>query len=138
MCQCGCGDTSIERAFKIERGPTIGYQLYRGCADCHQGIGVDLLFYNRAGVKDWVSCKVEAAPKADEYGGNKGSGVAIPLFEVKDLIAASKDPTIDPGPIGPRSGYRTVAEWLEDHGLRLIQGALQRARERELKLTVIP
>ncbi len=124
MCQCGCGDTAIERAFKVDRGPTIGYQVYRGCKDCHAGIGVDLYFYNSEGARDWCRGSVtEKAPKGDEYGGNNGAGIALPLFDVADLVEESKS-------LEPISEYDSLADWLEDFGLDLIQGALRRSHER--------
>lgn len=122
MCQCGCGDTAIDLAFKIERGPTVAYQLYRGCSECFAGIGIMLSFFDKAGAREWCENAPTRNVKPDESGGNRGE-FNLPIFDVDDLIAASKD--MDTDSINKRNGYRTFQDWLEDKGLALIQGAIR-------------
>ena len=131
MCQCGCGDTYIDRAFKIDRGPTVAYQLYRGCGECHPGIGVMLSFFNREGAREWVRGSAETIPvKPDDSGGNCGE-FNIPIFEVSDLVAASEE--MGPSLIGKKHGYANLQDWLEDNGLELIQTAIRKAQDRRAR-----
>ena len=54
MCQCGCSDIPIEEAYSLPGGAVIGVGIYRGCADCHQGLAVDIsVFDNRK--SEWLS-----------------------------------------------------------------------------------
>jgi hypothetical protein len=129
MCQCGCGDFDSDLALRVSTRSVMSLRVYRGCADCHEGIALDLSFFDKEGVKDWLShCKIESAPKPDRSGGNDGMGVNFPLFEVRDMIEAAKRE--GPSMIGKRDGYKDLTDWLKENGLRLIQDALRIAQER--------
>jgi hypothetical protein len=122
MCQCGCGDFGYDMALRLNRQSVLSLDIYQGCADCHDGIALIMSFFNSQGVKDWLDgAKIEKAPLPDEYGGNHGHGVVLPILEVGDLIASLDE-------LPKMKGYRSLKEWLEDNGLTLLQTALRRRR----------
>lgn len=135
MGQCGCGDSGVERAYRLRPGVILGYRLYRGCRDCFAGPAVDITIWNSGRNMFLDGLKIEEGPKPDEYGGDGGMGLAFPLFEVEDIIAQLTEMQItrDIDKSG-RTGYPTVEEWMEDYGLEMLQGALRRFQERMRKM----
>lgn len=124
MGQCGCGETRIDRAYRLPDGTVIAYDVYRGCLDCHSGPAV-MFYVFPDGKSPWLD-----GVKPEEYvptvdGGE--SGISVSFFEVRDLIGAARE-------IGDtkttRSGYRTFEDWLQDNGLRMIQDATRLYSER--------
>lgn len=130
MGQCGCGETNPERGFKLPSGAVVAYDIYRGCDGCFRGPAVSVYVYNN-GKSEWLRhAKVEPY-KPDEYGGNHGHGICFGLFEVSDLRAEAVELTKE-GSIGRRQDqYASLDDWLEDYGLRLIQGAMRRFSKRD-------
>jgi hypothetical protein len=127
MCQCGCGDTNIERAYDLPGGKVLGVQVYRGCDGCFNGPAVSIMLFDRKGAKEWVGQWVEHEKiTPDENGGNDGLGIGVPLFEVEDLRKSAKrmaaQETLDE--------YGDIDDWLQDNGLELIQGAMEAFRLR--------
>ena len=133
MFQCGCGDTYIEKGYELPDGTIVAYDVYHGCQDCHPGPGISIYAYpNRKAGRMWLSgAKIEKyAP--DEFGGNEGRGISFGLFEVEDLVAEAEElVTVESGEIGPSEDqYATIQDWLNDFGLRLVQGAMRRYPQR--------
>lgn len=85
---CGCGEMSIERAWRLRDGTVLALDEYHGCETCYQGIGVMLYFFPSKRSEWLEDAVIENAPRPDEYGGNHGLGISIPLLEVQDLLAA--------------------------------------------------
>lgn len=134
MCQCGCGDTNLEKGYELPDGTIVAYDIYRGCRDCNPGPGISIYAYpNRKAGRMWLSgVKIEKYTP-DEFGGNHGFGISFGLFEVEDLAAeANEIVSTESGPIDPDSedSYETVEAWLEDFGLRMVQGAMRRYADR--------
>lgn len=129
MGQCGCGETSVENAYKLPKGTVIGYDIYRGCAGCFAGPAISIYVYPNA-KSEWLShAKIEDFTP-DEYGGNHGHGINVAFFEVEDLKEESVE-LAQEADIGPGDDqYATIADWLDDYGLRLVQGAMRRFTKR--------
>src|SRR4051812_4848038 len=131
MCQCGCGEFPVENAYELPDGQVVGYGIYRGCADCNPGPGISIYVYPDR-KSEWLE-QAEIEPyEPSEFGGNGGSGISFGLFEVEDLQAEAKDLTDGEGAtIGRgRDQYRNIEDWLEDYGLRMVQGAMRRYASR--------
>jgi hypothetical protein len=121
VCQCGCGEFPVENAYTLPSGEIVGYGIYRGCEDCYAGPGVSVYVYPNE-ESEWLrDAKIESY-EPDEFGGNKGYGISVSFFEVCDLIKAA---TEIGGDFEKTHGYETVAEWLEDNGLRMMQDAMR-------------
>lgn len=129
MGQCGCGDVYIENAYELPGGQVVAYDIYQGCRDCFSGPGLNIYVYpNRK--SEWLeTAKIESF-QPDQFGGARGAGISVGLFEVADLISEAKELT-EIGSIGEGpEDYANLGDWLDDFGLELIQGAMRRFHER--------
>lgn len=131
MCQCGCGEFGLENAYKLPSGEVVGYGVYRGCEDCHAGPGVSVYVYPDEKSEWLTGVKIEPY-EPNDFGGNKGYGISVSFFEVRDLIKAA---TEIGGNFEKTHGYETVAEWLEDNGMRMMQDAMRLFEKRAKELT---
>lgn len=130
MGTCGCGDFYSERAVRLgENGPVVSFNVYTGCRYCEPMFSVDTHLLNEQGVNEWLDGAQIEAVEPDEYGGNNGCGVSIPVFSVHDIVAAIKnlegedyDAKIEQ--------YASVSEWFEDYGLGILQDAHTRCKNR--------
>lgn len=137
MCQCGCGDTNLEKGYELLGGTVVAYDIYRGCRDCNPGPGISIYAYpNRKVGRMWLSgVKIEQYTP-DEFGGNHGYGISFGLFEVEDLIAEAKEiVATESGEVGllkdeDEDDYLSLEDWLSDYGLMMVQGAMRRYRTR--------
>ena len=133
MGQCGCGDTCIERGYRLPDGTVVAYDVYRGCQDCNPGPGISIFAFPSAeSGRMWLDeAKIEPYTP-DEFGGNHGHGISFGLFDVQDLRAEAKEiVAVESGEIrADEDGYTTLDDWLSDFGLMLIQGAMRRYSKR--------
>lgn len=128
MCQCGCGDTAIEKAWKLPNGNVLAYQQYRGCRECFAGPGVSLLLFDTP-KSEWLEGVKIQSIKPDKYGGDGGHGLAFSFFEVQDLQKQAAE--MEEGDaVTEYSGYGGLSEWLNEHGLELLQGAMRKFEAR--------
>ena len=132
MGTCGCGDFYNERAVRLgEGGPVVSFDVYTGCRDCEPMFSVDTRLFNEQGVKEWLDgAKIETVPP-DEYGGNSGCGVSIPIFSVHDIVAAIKNLQEDED--SRIEHYASPAEWFEDYGLGILKDAHANCKRRLAK-----
>jgi hypothetical protein len=122
VCQCGCGDTEIDKAYALPDGTVVAYDIYQGCKDCFSGPGVAVYLYpNRK--SEWLRDVKIGKFKPDEYGGNGGMGISVGLFDVEDLKAEADE-------LEGIENYADLSEWLDEFGLDLIQGAMRRFQKR--------
>lgn len=129
MGHCGCGDTCLDKAYKLPDGKILAYQIYQGCSKCFAGPGVAFYAYPD-GKSPWLRLVKPEAFEPSEEGGNSGYGISIGLFEVEDLLAEAKH-LEQQGRVGAdEDDYATVQDWLGDFGLELIQGAMRRFQKR--------
>lgn len=131
MSQCGCGDTDIREVHRLAgTEASIGIQKYYGCRECFEGPGVMLYLLNPKGLSDWVMPGIEAREiSPDEFGGNEGRGIRVPIFEIKDLVKATQT-LIDTGDIADMEDYAGIEDWLSDYGLAVVQEAMRICGER--------
>lgn len=122
MCQCGCGEFPVTNGYQLPDGKVVGYGVYRGCEDCYAGPGVSFyVFPNKK--SQWLrEAKIEPY-KPDEDGGNKGYGISVSFFEVRDLREALK--TMEPLYKNSEFGDQTLDEWIEENGLEMMQKAMK-------------
>ncbi len=127
MCQCGCGEGPIEQAFELTRRCVLGIKVYDGCAECFPGLAVDLSVFNSANV-EWLEHlksqrKIDSSVKPNEYGGtNPACGIPIPIIDVDSIRAQVVEMEADE----VLEDYDSLADWLADYGLELLQGAARR------------
>lgn len=128
MCQCGCGERPFDYAVKLRPNTVLGVRIYDGCRDCHQGIGVDISAFDSV-MSEYLRFAKPFVLTPDEFGGDGGNGFPLPIFEVRDLIAAAKDLEADNEVLE----YHGITDWLEDRGLQLLQGARRHSDKRIAK-----
>jgi hypothetical protein len=145
MGECGCCEVPISQMVALPCGSVVTLGVYRGCTDCGLGMAVVVKFWDSMEhADDWAFGLTPETITPDEYGGNDGFGVVQGLFDFEDLYAAaraieaagavvnSRDPGYDDEDEGDEDGdddedsYESVALWLEDHGLELLQDAMAR------------
>ena len=131
MGECGCGMRPFDMALKLKRNVVLGIRVYDGCRDCFAGIGVDISAFTSAKSEFLESAGERDAMPPDEFGGNGGSGYAVGLFEVCDLVSAAG--AIEESGC-PLDEYATLGDWLDDNGLDLIQRAHRSFLKRMRKL----
>jgi len=134
MGQCGCGDLVIDSARPIAGTDIVlAVDEYQGCNYCHTGLMPTLHFFDPKGWKEWGEGAELGEPiTPDEFGGDRGYGWRIPLIGKAELVKAARVLVAEEGePFGQgEDGYATLADWLEDYGLRLLQEAMrQRAKQ---------
>lgn len=129
MGACGCSDFYADRAFRLRDGAVLTYDLYHGCRECFEGIGVTIsVFTGKSPFVRDLKCEQLTA---NEYGGGDDCGVYLPIVEVEDLVFAAGALEAEGG-VGPNGeDYPSIAAWLEDRGLELLQAAIRRHRERK-------
>jgi len=126
MGECGCGATQIDEAYRIGRTKTVlAIQVYPGCSDCDYGPGVALMLFDSP-KNEWLEGVDVGHVVPDEYGANRGRGIGVPIFDNEDLITAAKELEEH----DPVEGYGSIAEWLEEHGAELAQGAVHKCWDR--------
>jgi len=126
MCECGCGATDIQAAYQIAGTQiVIGLQVYPGCEDCDYGPGVAILVFDSP-KNEWLAGVKIQRIKADEYGGNQGHGIGVPIFDPENLRAEAAA-LEEADPIA--AGYESLGEWLDEYGVGLITGAVARRRK---------
>lgn len=120
---CGCCEFNIDKGFKLPDGTEITYSIYKGCKDCFAGPAVDISIFTSN--NDWTGgydlCKFTPSCDGGEPEGG-GLGIPVPLFEVRDLIAAVKE--IGDEKIEGEYGFM-LSEWLEECGFDMLQRAMQ-------------
>lgn len=132
---CPCGDFSPDAAYRLLDGTILVIEHYPGCRECGTAVGVNLSLFP-SDQNEWVvGMEIEPA-SVDEYGGNNGRGLQIDLLGVEDLIAAL--PVLEEeygcGRVGPGpNDYETMADWLRDHGYRLLREAFWQRAKRQAK-----
>jgi hypothetical protein len=118
MCQCGCGEFGVAKAFRLPDGKVVAYGIYRGCRDCFNGPGISIYVYPDD-KSEWLEGVKIQPYTPNEYG---GVGIPISFFEVSDLIAAAKK-------LGgielEEEGYHSFDEWLDENGLRMMQDGMK-------------
>ncbi len=129
MCQCGCGEIPIENGAVLPNGSVVAYGIYRGCDTCFSGPAVTVSVFNNARSEWLMHAKLEDFVP-DEDGGNHGRGINVGLFEVQDLKAESIELSKEAKVARGGDNYATIADWLDDFGLRLVQGAMRRFDQR--------
>lgn len=131
MGACGCGEGIEDHAVKLPNGVIVAYGVYPGCEDCHDGLGFSMHFYDTEEGYNTYACTNrldEITPDCD--GGNDGFGLALRAFGISELVEAAACLEADGSRVGEdRDNYETIAEWMQDNGLRLIQDAIRRHAE---------
>jgi hypothetical protein len=124
MGQCGCGDMNLRYVHRIEKTPvTLGIDTYFGCDGCETPLGVVVMVFDPAGVKEWVdhfAWTPTETVQADEYGGNDGRGIVIPFIGREDLMAACNDEDLSDIELDE---YGSLKDVLDQYGLRLLRAA---------------
>lgn len=123
MCECGCSyiRQDLVRSYK---GMTLCVDIYPGCAECGPVIGVDLRAFNSKGVKDWLNGRTGGEIVPDEYGGLP-TMASLPLFDMAGLGAGLQEECGDITNWFLPDIYDSWADFVEDHGLRIIQAAIR-------------
>jgi hypothetical protein len=128
MGACGCGEGIEDHAVKLPDGTIVAYGVYPGCDGCHDGLGFSMRFYDTEEHYDTyaASNRMESIiPDCD--GGNEGFGVALSVMGVDDLVQAAAGLEADGCLVGEdEECYESIADWMRDNGLRLIQDAIRR------------
>jgi len=132
MGECGCSLHTEDNFLEIANGPWMAYGIYPGCEYCFNGIGVSMRFYDtEENFKRWADPDTVEKMIPDEYGGNKGHGEALPILEVKDLVDLAQEHQEEWGTIGEGDDqHPTIASWLEENGLELLNQAMGRCIRR--------
>lgn len=131
MGMCGCGDNVEDRLLLLPNGWVIAHGTYRGCEECHPGPGYGIkIFDSVEHARRWIDVELEAA-KPDEFGGNDGGGFGGGLFEVCDLAEAARYIERGGSTVGESGDqYASVADFMEDFGLAIVQDAMELSRKR--------
>ena len=135
MGQCGCGEGVEDRAVLLPGGTVVAYGIYPGCEYCHDGIGVDLKFYdNFEHYERFAMSSEKQSITPDEYGGNEGIGACLSIFTVANLVEAASSLEADGIRVGEDDDcYESIADWMQDNGLQLLQDAIRRHIESQTK-----
>lgn len=139
MGACGCADNAPDEIYRIGRGKYIAVASYHGCDYCDTGIGYDIRFFNEEGRKLWAH-GLKSKPILFDEDGVYDSGLMLGCVGLRELKEGAKT-LIAEKRIGNKfTGYRNVADWLDDNGLELLQAAfrfhlkeIQGERERQAK-----
>lgn len=110
MCECGCGDFHPHQSF-LMGDDVLSVEVYRGCDNCDTGLMVTLYKMSPSEAERW---DIEEFSEFDRFG-----MVNIPLLHPEDLIEALKE-------IQEADEYDNFADFLSDHGLDLIQRAVEK------------
>lgn len=120
MGECGCGERFPQRAYTIG-DLVLGIWEYHGCRYCNTPLGVVVQLYSPQQAADWhVKPIGPFAP--DEF--TCGERV-VPWIGVDELVKAAAE-IEDEG--GGMDEYGSLADWLHDHGLTLLQRALTKRK----------
>lgn len=124
MGACGCGDNSPDKVYRIGKGRFLGVAAYLGCSYCGTGVGFDLTFMNAAGRKLWADrIKVETLEFAENPA--DGSSLMLGCVGLDELREAAAKMQADKRMERGFRGFRTVEDWLDEHGLELLQEAFR-------------
>ncbi len=120
MCECGCGDFSCNKAIRVGKN-ILAVEIYPGCENCRTGLMVALHIFTPEEAEKWDI--EEAKPfEPDEYG---HAQIDLPLLGPDELIQAARYLKLDRKSIFGRTGYGNLVDFLDDHGLELLQCALR-------------
>ena len=124
MCECLCGAVRGEFNFRVkDTDPVVSIDIYRGCKYCEKMIGVDIRLFTKAGAQEWLYDATILDAEPNEYGGLP-SLKSLPIVSIDALVAVSKAmPSIEE--------YESLADWLDDHGLDLLQSAMRLTQSQE-------
>lgn len=112
MCECLCGEVRGEFNFALGVD-VVSVDVYPGCRECSELIGVDIRVFNVAGAKDWLSGAEIVPAEGNEYGWLP-TFKSIPILSVSALIDTL------------REYDEEVAEWFENSDtLRILQDAMR-------------
>jgi hypothetical protein len=129
MCQCGCGEVPIERAFELTSRCVLGVKIYTGCAECFPGLAVDLSVFNSAKVEWLEHAEIDRTVKPNEYGGtNDAIGIPVPIIDVSSLREQARAMEVD---LLEMQEYASFDDWLMDYGFELLQGAARKFLEKQ-------
>ena len=133
MCECSCAAQPYLTATRIDGTDVVlAVQVFPGCKDCDYGPGVSVAIFDSPTVELIEGLKLESI-KADEYGGNSGYGLSVPVLDGEDLIAEARE-LCPKGTIGPgEDEYESLADWLDDNWDSLLRGAVHRRLDRWAK-----
>lgn len=131
MGECGCGNWDIQKAYRLADGSVMAWHEYRGCAYCHTGPGYSLMFFPDE-KSEWLEdAVIENAPKPDESGGNGGIGISWEVLDVYDMRRAAREMEDKNGDF---EHFGSLDDWLEEHGLELLQTAMRKRDERHREI----
>lgn len=123
MCQCGCAERPVEKAYQLTRRCVLGVKVYDGCQECFQGLAVDLTVFDSAKVEWLEGVKIDHSVHPSQYGGsNPASGIPVPVIDVDALREQAKEMEAE----GGIAAWESFDAWLEEEGLRLLQGAARK------------
>jgi hypothetical protein len=112
MCECLCGEVRGETNFRLNED-VVSVDIYPGCRDCSELIGVDIRIFNKKGAEDWLGgAEIEDAV-GNEYGWLP-TFKSIPIISVSALADAVRE-----------EYGEDYAEWIESCGLGLLQKAMR-------------
>jgi len=123
MCECLCGNIKGDEVFQVNPGDTVCLDVYAGCAECDELIGIDIRVFNEAGRKEWLYEREPQVIKGDEYG-VVPTAISRELFSIEDIA------TVLDRDLASMRGYSTMGDWFREHGLSLIQDAMSLANQR--------
>ena len=122
MGQCGCGDFSPTAVYAV-KGCDVAVEVFNGCRDCDAPIALRVNFFTKRAPFMRGSMVERVTP--DEF----GAGLPrIPIFHLDDLRQAFREAA----PFDPtdEDNYETIDDYLADHGLRIVQRAMEICAER--------
>ena len=113
MCECGCGEFHPRESYKIG-DRVLSIEVYPGCRGCQNAMAVTLHWLTPEEAAEWG---VTDPPTLD-LDGLAWRWLNVQLFDASDLLEwLRRNPeAID--------GYASVPDFMADHGLELLQGAL--------------
>jgi len=111
-------DMKIDQAWRMPDGNVLAFSLYPGCEECFRGIGVVIYVFDKEGERHWLGdVETPALPKADEFGGNEGMGISIPIVDIDKILDHARAIDVVDDDI---SDYETTADFLDDKLQRIL------------------
>lgn len=133
MGQCGCGDSVEDKLLLLPNGWVVAHGTYRGCQECHPGPGYGIKIYDTLEhAQEWLDVEPERVSPC-QFGGNDGGGWGGEICEVEDIVSAVKSIERDGCEVGEDAAYASVADFMEDFGLTIMQEAMRRCEGRRAK-----
>lgn len=126
MGQCGCGDFSTP-VFARHVGPYVmAVTDYRGCQDCQEPFGFTITLFTPKEARTW-----DVAPRKT-WVPEPVTGFDYQYFNFfsqTELTAAAREIESEAG--SDLDAYQSVGDWLDEHGLTLMQRAWALARKKK-------